>query len=183
MLDVVSICIGPNRVCGQRCSEPIKGKIEPKRRLTKGTHIEHYLKIQNYHSRCNGYPYAYLLTCHDSILLETGRFPITGLRYDCVSKARFTLGVRANVQPKSSIPIGAKSWNWPQGLYTRSQAWNRKKDFNLPQVLTNAELYGLELAPRLEKGYHQIWEANLQPKNAQSWARGFLALTPSVKWA
>jgi outer membrane cobalamin receptor len=39
------------------------------------------------------------------------------------------------------------------------------------------------LAPRLEKGYHQIWEANLQPKNAQSWARGFLALTPSVKWA
>jgi hypothetical protein len=27
--------------------------------------------------------------------------------------ARFTLGVRANVQPKSSIPIGAKSWNQP----------------------------------------------------------------------
>jgi hypothetical protein len=24
------------------------------------------------------------------------------------TKARFTLGVRANVQPKSSIPIGAK---------------------------------------------------------------------------
>jgi hypothetical protein len=23
--------------------------------------------------------------------------------------------------------------------------------------------YGLVLAPRLEKGYHQIWEANLQP--------------------
>jgi hypothetical protein len=25
-----------------------------------------------------------------------------------LNKARFTLGVRANVQPKSSIPIGAK---------------------------------------------------------------------------
>jgi len=31
------------------------------------------------------------------------------------------------------------------------------------KLLINAELYGLVLAPRLEKGYHQIWEANLQP--------------------
>jgi hypothetical protein len=38
-----------------------------------------------------------------------------------VIQARFTLGVRANVQPKSSIPIGAKVENQPQGLYTRSQ--------------------------------------------------------------
>jgi hypothetical protein len=38
-----------------------------------------------------------------------------------------------------------------------------KKLFNLPQVLINAELYGLVLASRLKKGYHQIWEANLQP--------------------
>jgi len=57
--NVVSIRRGPNRACGRRCSEPIKGKIEPKRRSTKGTHIEYYLKIQNYHSRCNGCPYAY----------------------------------------------------------------------------------------------------------------------------
>jgi hypothetical protein len=28
--------------------------------------------------------------------------------------------------------------------------------------LFNAELYGLVLAPRLEKGYNGIWEANLQ---------------------
>jgi hypothetical protein len=27
----------------------------------------------------------------------------------------------------------------------------------------NAEFFGLVLAPRLEKGYHQIWKANLQP--------------------
>jgi hypothetical protein len=38
-----------------------------------------------------------------------------------------------------------------------------KKQFALPQVLINAELYGLVLAPRLKKGYHQIWEGNLQP--------------------
>jgi len=44
-----------------------------------------------------------------------------------------------------------KSWNQPQGLYTRSQDWNRKKLFNLPQVLINAELYGLVLAARLKK--------------------------------
>jgi hypothetical protein len=56
-----------------------------------------------------------------------------------------------------------KSWNQPQGLYTRSQDWNRKKLFNRAQVLINAKLYGLVLAPRLKKRYHHIWEANLQP--------------------
>jgi hypothetical protein len=30
-----------------------------------------------------------------------------------------------------------------------------------PKLLINAELYGLVLAPSLEIGYHQIWEANL----------------------
>jgi hypothetical protein len=30
----------------------------------------------------------------------------------------------------------------------------------------NAEHYGLVLAPRQKKGYHQIWEANLQPLGA-----------------
>jgi hypothetical protein len=38
-------------------------------------------------------------------------------------------------------------------------------------------------APRLKKGYHQILEANLQPKNTQRWPQVFLALTPSVKRA
>jgi hypothetical protein len=37
------------------------------------------------------------------------------------NKAHFTLGVRANVQPKSSIPIGAKVEISPKGFYTRSQ--------------------------------------------------------------
>jgi DNA-binding PadR family transcriptional regulator len=35
-----------------------------------------------------------------------------------------------------------------------------KKLFNLLEVLINAEHYGLVLASRLKKGYHQIWEAN-----------------------
>jgi hypothetical protein len=32
-----------------------------------------------------------------------------------------------------------------------------------PKLLINAELYGHVWAPRLEKGYHRIWEADLQP--------------------
>jgi hypothetical protein len=36
-------------------------------------------------------------------------------------EAQFTPGVRANVQPKSSIPIGAKVEISPKGFYTRSQ--------------------------------------------------------------
>jgi hypothetical protein len=58
------------------------------------------------------------------------------------------------------------------------------------------------LAPRLEKGYHGIWEANLktlganvsafisnlgrntiQPKLPKVWPQVFWAVTPSVKWA
>jgi hypothetical protein len=33
----------------------------------------------------------------------------------------FTLGVKAHMEPKSSIPIGAKVEISPQGLYIRSQ--------------------------------------------------------------
>jgi hypothetical protein len=35
---------------------------------------------------------------------------------ECLIKARFTLGVRANVQPKSSNPIGVKVEISPKGL-------------------------------------------------------------------
>jgi hypothetical protein len=53
------------------------------------------------------------------------------------------------------------AWSIIQTVF-RSQNSNRKKKFDLPQVVINAELYGLALVPRLKKGYHQIWEANLQ---------------------
>jgi hypothetical protein len=43
----------------------------------------------------------------------------------------------------------------------------REKNFSICSKLRmNAELYELVLAPRLKKGYHQIWEANLQPLGA-----------------
>jgi len=45
---------------------------------------------------------------------------------------------RCSTQIKHSY--WCKSWNWPQGLYTRSQSWNRKNIFNQPQVTNNAEL-------------------------------------------
>jgi hypothetical protein len=46
------------------------------------------------------------------------------------------MSFRANVQPKSSIPIGAKVEINPQGLYTifKVELEKKKKKFNLPQV-------------------------------------------------
>jgi hypothetical protein len=50
-------------------------------------------------------------------------------------KALFTLGVRANVQPKSSIPIGAKVETSPKGFTLGVKAeMEKKKLFNLPHV-------------------------------------------------
>jgi hypothetical protein len=74
------------------------------------------------------------------------------------SKAHFTLGVRANVQPKSNIPIGAKV---EISGFTLGVKGELEKIFSIcPNLLINAERYGLVLAPRLEKGYHRMWEAN-----------------------
>jgi hypothetical protein len=65
--------------------------------------------------------------------------------------------VRSNVQPKSSNPIGAKVEISPKSFTLGVKAEiGKKKHFNLPQVLINAELYGLVLASRLKEGYHQI---------------------------
>jgi hypothetical protein len=71
----------------------------------------------------------------------------------------------AHVQPKSSIPMGAKVEISPNGNgFTLGVKSKLEKIFSIcPKLVINAELYGLVLAPRLEKGYHQIWEANLQP--------------------
>jgi hypothetical protein len=75
--------------------------------------------------------------------------------------AHFTLGVRANFQPKSSIPIGAKVEISPNGFTLEVKA-EIEMIFSIgPELLINVELYGLVLAPRLKKEYHQIWEANL----------------------
>ncbi len=46
----------------------------------------------------------------------------------------FTLGVKANVQPKSNIPIGAKVEISPSGFTLGVKANREKKLFNLPQV-------------------------------------------------
>jgi hypothetical protein len=76
--------------------------------------------------------------------------------------ARFTLGVKDNVQLKSSIPIGAKVEISPKGFTLGVKAGIEKKNFSMcPKLLINVELYGCVLAPRLKKGYHPIWEADL----------------------
>jgi hypothetical protein len=64
------------------------------------------------------------------------------------NKALFIVGVKANVQPKSSILIGAKVEISPKGFALGVKGEIEKNLFNLPQVLINAELYGLVLAPR-----------------------------------
>jgi hypothetical protein len=51
----------------------------------------------------------------------------------------------------------------PKGFTLRVKADIEKKNSICPKLLINAEHYGLVSAPRLKKGYHQIWEANLQP--------------------
>ncbi len=51
-----------------------------------------------------------------------------------MTNARFTLGVRANVQPKSSIPIGAKVEISPKGFTLGVKSEIEKKNSNLPQV-------------------------------------------------
>jgi len=48
----------------------------------------------------------------------------------------------------------------PNGFTLRVKGELEKIFLICPKLLINAELYGLVLAPRLEKGYHQIWEAN-----------------------
>jgi len=49
------------------------------------------------------------------------------------SKDRFTLGVRANVQPKSSIPIGAKVEISPKGFTQGVKAEIGKKNSICPK--------------------------------------------------
>ncbi len=67
----------------------------------------------------------------------------------------------AELQPKSSIPIGAKVEISPNGFTLGVKAGVEKIFSICPKLLITAELYGLVLAPRLEKGYHWIWEAKL----------------------
>jgi hypothetical protein len=78
------------------------------------------------------------------------------------NKAHFTQGVEANVQLKSSIPIGVKVEISPKGFTLGVKA---KIFSTYPKLLINAELCGLVSAPRLKKvqGYLGIWEPNLQP--------------------
>jgi hypothetical protein len=54
------------------------------------------------------------------------------------NNAHFTLGVRANVQPKSSIPIGAKVEIGPKASTLGVKAELEKNLFNLPKVTNNA---------------------------------------------
>jgi hypothetical protein len=53
---------------------------------------------------------------------------------------------------------------WVRPSLHKESRLTLKKYFSIcPKLVINAEHYGLVLAPRLKKGYHQIWEANLQP--------------------
>jgi hypothetical protein len=59
--------------------------------------------------------------------------------------------------------LGQKLKLAPKGFTLRVKAEIFFKNFSIcPQLLINAEFYGLVLAPSLKKGYHQIWKANLQ---------------------
>jgi hypothetical protein len=66
------------------------------------------------------------------------------------------------LKPNPAFLFVQKLKSVPRALLVGVKVEIEKKLVDLPQVLINAELYGLVLAPRLKKGYHQIWEANSQ---------------------
>ncbi len=68
-----------------------------------------------------------------------------------VSETCFTLGVRANVQPKSSIPIGAKVEISPKGFILGVKVKLEKIFSIFLKLLINAEFYGLVFGPKSEK--------------------------------
>jgi len=71
-----------------------------------------------------------------------------------VIQAFFTLKVKANVETKSNIFIGAKVEINPKGFTVRLKAEVQKIFSIYPKLLINAKLYGLVLSPRLKKKYH-----------------------------
>ncbi len=80
-----------------------------------------------------------------------------------LSLPHFTLGVKAYVQPKSSIPIGVRvEISLKGGLFTLGvKGWNRKKKllFSIcPELLVNKcwTFMALYWPPKLRKGYHPI---------------------------
>jgi hypothetical protein len=70
--------------------------------------------------------------------------------------------------PNPAFLLVQKLKSAPRAFTLGVKAEIEKKAFqSAPKyLLINAELYGLVLASRLKKGYHQIWEANLQPLGA-----------------
>jgi len=81
------------------------------------------------------------------------------------TKAGFTLGVRADVQPRLGIPIGAKVEIGPKG-FTPGVKTEIEKIFSIcPKLLINAEPYGLVLAPisKAKKGYQWIGKPICNP--------------------
>jgi hypothetical protein len=65
--------------------------------------------------------------------------------------APFTLGVRANVQPKCRLPIGVKVEISPKGFTVGVNA-DMKKNFSIcPILLINDDHYGHVFDPKAEK--------------------------------
>jgi hypothetical protein len=60
-----------------------------------------------------------------------------------ITKACFTLGVRADVQPKSSFPTGGKVEIGPKGFTLGVKAEIEKIFSICPKLLINAELHAL----------------------------------------
>jgi hypothetical protein len=68
----------------------------------------------------------------------------------------------ANFQPKFNIPNGIKSEISLKGFTLGIKAEIIIINSIWPKLLINVELCGLLLGPSLKKGYHQIWEPNMQ---------------------
>ncbi len=78
---------------------------------------------------------------------DEGAFKFNFQRY----YAQFTLGVKVNVQLKSSIPIGANVEISPKGFKLGVKAETQKNIFNLPQVTSKCRTLWPCIDPKGEK--------------------------------
>jgi hypothetical protein len=94
--------------------------------------------LPHQHARKNyvGFRGMYISMCgrNNNFTATNSEITLTYLQVWHDHNAHFTLGVRAIVQPKSSIPIGLKVDISPGAFHLESTLIEKKKLFNLPQV-------------------------------------------------
>jgi hypothetical protein len=103
--------------------------------------------LPHQHARKNyvGFRGMYISMCgrNNNFTATNSEITLTCLQVWHDHKAHFTLGVRAIVQPKSSIPIGLKVEISPGASHLQSTLIEKKNSLTCPKLLVNAKHYGM----------------------------------------